>query len=566
MWRGGDVFAVREQEVQMEKGIESFEGNELRTCGHSDYSIANSEVSEQTQILYISFRYRMVQSRIGGMNNKIGPSCSLNNLELSMKSLTTGVGLLATLVATCIAAGSDSESTTTDQSKPNIVLVMADDQGWGDMAYNGHPVVKTPNFDEAARSGLKFNRFYAAAPVCSPTRASVMTGRHPNRMGVFKWGYPIRPQERTIAEVLKEAGYSTAHFGKWHLGSVRKTSPAHPGKNGFDEWLSAPNFYDNDPILSHKGVAIQTKGESSIVTANAAIEWIRTQQKAEDPFFAVVWFGSPHGPHRAAREDLALYSDQPKNKQNFLGEVTGMDRAFGKIRKALADMKIRDNTILWYCSDNGALPRVGSAGKFRGNKGKVYEGGLLVPAIVEWPAKIPKPFETSLPANTSDIFPTLLDLAGVESKGNRPLDGVSLGPVFEGKTVTRKGMGFWDFNAKGISTPSAKWMGELLQAQKTGKDLPPHQSSQDAAKLPEKKYSTTSFPGHSAWNYGGFKLHRIEAKNGKITWELYNLTNDPYEKQNLADSKPGTVEQMKKPLNTWLISVVNSLNGADYKD
>src|SRR5690606_35491207 len=121
------------------------------------------------------------------------------------------------------------------------------------------------HFDEAAAAGLRFDRFYAAAPVCSPTRASVMTGRHPNRMGVFKWGHPIRPQEITIAEALKAAGYATAHFGKWHLGSVRNASPVHPGRNGFDEWLSAPNFYDNDAILSHRGKAVQTKGESSVV-------------------------------------------------------------------------------------------------------------------------------------------------------------------------------------------------------------------------------------------------------------------------------------------------------------
>ncbi len=116
---------------------------------------------------------------------------------------------------------------------PNIVLVMADDQGWGDMAYNGHPVLKTPNFDAAAATGLRFDQFYAAAPVCSPTRASVMTGRHPNRMGVFKWGYPIRPQEMTVAEALKRAGYRTGHFGKWHLGSVRNDSPVHPGQERF---------------------------------------------------------------------------------------------------------------------------------------------------------------------------------------------------------------------------------------------------------------------------------------------------------------------------------------------
>ena len=255
---------------------------------------------------------------------------------------------------------------------------MADDQGWGDMAYNGHPMLKTPNFDKAAATGIRFDRFYAAAPVCSPTRASVMTGRHPNRMGVFKWGYPMRPQEITVAEALKTAGYATAHFGKWHLGSVRRNSPAHPGNNGFDEWLSAPNFYDNDAILSRSGTAVQTKGESSIVTVDASLDWIRENADGEKPFLAVVWFGSPHGPHQAVKQDRDPYADQPNNVQHFLGEITGMDRAFGKLRDGLSDLGIRENTILWYCSDNGALPRVGSTGGLRGYKGKVYEGGLLV--------------------------------------------------------------------------------------------------------------------------------------------------------------------------------------------
>ena len=203
-------------------------------------------------------------------------------------------------------------------SKPNIVLVMADDQGWGDMAYYGHPHLKTPNFDSAAATGLRFDRFYAAAPVCSPTRASVLTGRHPNRMGVFKWGFPIRPQERTIAEALKSVGYSTAHFGKWHLGSVRKNSPAHPGHNGFDEWLSAPNFYDNDPIMSDKGKAVQMQGESSFVAVDAAMKWMGKQVEIDRPFLAVVWFGSPHSPHVSADKYRKPYASQTAKLQNFM--------------------------------------------------------------------------------------------------------------------------------------------------------------------------------------------------------------------------------------------------------
>ncbi|MFZ9092266.1 MAG: sulfatase-like hydrolase/transferase [Planctomycetaceae bacterium] len=168
------------------------------------------------------------------------------------------------------------------------------------MAYAGHPRVVTPNFDKAAAEGIRFDRFYAAAPVCSPTRGSVMTGRHPNRYGVFKWGYPLRPQELSIARILKGHGYQTAHFGKWHLGSVRNGSPVSPGAHGFDAWLSAPNFFDNDPILSREGTAVQMQGESSIVTAEAAIDWMRQVGADDQPFFSVVWFGAPHSPHRAA--------------------------------------------------------------------------------------------------------------------------------------------------------------------------------------------------------------------------------------------------------------------------
>lgn len=449
--------------------------------------------------------------------------------------------------------------------KPNIVLVMADDQGWGDMAYNGHPVLKTPNFDQAAETGLRFDRFYAAAPVCSPTRASVMTGRHPNRMGVFKWGYPIRPREITVAEALKTAGYVTAHFGKWHLGSVRKDSPVHPGKNGFDYWLSAPNFFDNDAILSQQGKAVQTHGESSVVTVDAALQWIREHANGEQPMLAVVWFGSPHSPHRAVEEDRALYDDQPKAAQHFYGEVTGMDRAFGKLRGGLDDLGIRENTILWYCSDNGALPKVGSTGGHRGNKGQVYDGGLLVPSILEWPARIQKPRTTGFRCNTSDIYPTLLEIAGVAMKDQPKLDGESLLPLIRGEMNQRpRPMGFWDYPAGGISTPSATWMAELLKAQQAGGDLKAHPSSRKAAELPQPAYSVSEFPGHAAWLDGDWKLHRIARKNGRITWELYDLSRDPAEANDVADDEKQQVASMRKELELWLASVARSLNGGDY--
>jgi arylsulfatase A-like enzyme len=473
-----------------------------------------------------------------------------------MKAASAGV---------CLAAmGSLPVFGKSDSRKANIILCMADDQGWGDVGYNGHPVLKTPNLDAMARESLRFERFYAAAPVCSPTRGSVMTGRHPNRFGCFKWGHTLRPQEVTIAEALKKGGYVTGHFGKWHLGSVRKGSPVNPGASGFDEWFSAPNFFDNDPILSREGIAVQTKGESSIVTADAAIEFIRKHSKSGRPFFAVVWFGSPHGPHEAVELDRALYKGQSKKLQHFYGEITGLDRAVGKVRKELRTLGIQNDTIFWYCSDNGGLPGVGSTGG-RGNKAKVYEGGLRVPAILEWPSRIRNPRKTEVPCNTSDIYPTLLDIVGVKIEKQPVLDGISLVSLIDGKMKSRpRPMGFWDYPIGGISTPSKKFMSELLAAQKKGNEVGDRSRLRlDAGKI-EKKYPEDKLGGHSAWLDWPWKLHRIENKK-RVKFELYNLAEDPEERKELAGGEPERVKTMKDKLEEWQKSVVRSLNGEDYR-
>lgn len=449
--------------------------------------------------------------------------------------------------------------------KPNIILVMADDQGWGDMAYQGHPLLKTPHFDKAAAEGLRFDRFYAAAPVCSPTRASVMSGRHPNRSACYQWGHKLRPQEISIAEALQTAGYKSGHFGKWHLGSVRKGSPVSPGAQGFDEWLSAPNFYDNDPILSHKGEAVALKGESSMVAADAAIDWMKQQTEAEQPFLAVVWFGSPHHPHEASQENFDLYADHPEAYPHFLGEVTGMDTAFGKIRDSLTELGIRDNTILWYCSDNGALPKEGSAGDFRGKKGDCYEGGVLVPAILEWPNKITKPRQTSLRANTCDIYPTLLEIVGVEMPNQPKLDGLSLVPIIEDREsdMPHRAMGFWDYDIRGIGMKAYDLMEEVLKAQQAGEELPVQDDSLNAAKI-LTPHAPGDYKGHAAWNEDDWKLHRLTNKKGDVTYALYNLKADPYEKNDLSQQEPERAANYQKRLESWMDTVIASSNGADY--
>ena len=484
-----------------------------------------------------------------------------------MHRITAGAHLgLVILLATAFFSGEPAFPPSPPE-KPNIVLVVSDDQGWGDMAYNGHPVLETPHFDAAAAAGLRFDHFYAAAPVCSPTRGSILTGRHPNRFGVFKWGHTLRPQETTLAEALRTAGYVTGHFGKWHLGPVRSGTPSNPGASGFDVWLSAPNFFDNDPILSREGVAVPLSGESSMVTVDAAVDFIREHAHTDQPFLAVVWFGSPPVPHEALDEDRARYADQPEALQHFYGEITAMDRAFGKLRETLRALEIHENTVLWYSSDNGGLPEVGATGG-RGHKGQVSEGGLRIPAILEWPAQIPESRTTDVPFVTSDMYPTLLEIAGVHLPKQPPLDGISVVPLLQGSMEARpEPIGFWDHPEPGVGVPAADLMRELFEAQQQGDALGDLSHLRLDAWRIEKEYPLGPFPGHAAWLDWPWKLHRIQEEDGagEVTLELYQLAEDPKEQEDLAGRYPERAQAMRAALEAWQTSVVQSLNGQDYR-
>lgn len=358
--------------------------------------------------------------------------------------------------------------------RPHIVLVMADDQGWGQMGYMHHPYLKgrMPNLDAMAKAGLRFNRFYAAAPVCSPTRASVLTGRIPARTGVPGLHKRLCLQEKTLPQALKKAGYATAHFGKWHLNGVKgpgmpilPDDPNHPGHYGFDFWLSMTNFFEMDPILSRMGKFEYTKGESSELMVHEALKFI-TEHK-EKPTFTVIWYGSPHFPFRCAPADRKGF---PEGKHgDHLGEIVAMDRSVGQLRKGLRDLGIEKDTLIWYTSDNGGLSTdPDSTGHLQGFKGSLHEGGIRVPAIIEWPAKI-KPTITDFPASTMDIMPTLVDLLDLPDDSMLPLvDGESITALFDGKTpkrahpipFTMKGTAFIDGNLKLLKTgrgKGAKW-------------------------------------------------------------------------------------------------------------
>ncbi len=467
-------------------------------------------------------------------------------------------GAMALSAASWPAQRVDAEQ---NAKRPNFIFCMTDDQGYGDVGYMGHPVLKTPELDEMAATGLRMDRFYSASPVCSPTRASALTGRHPNRMGVFRHGHALRPQERTVAEILRdEAGYRTGFFGKWHLGSVREDGETSPGAHGFDEWYAAPNFYTNDPWMSHNGQPVQLMGEGSAVTAEAALHFFEEASADGAPFVAFVWFGSPHTPHEATEELQALYADQPENLRNYYGEITGVDRAMGMIRKKLRELGVENNTVLWFTSDNGGrLDEADNAG-LRGEKGQVWEGGIRVPCVLEWPSHIEHRV-TEFPGGTVDLLPTFLDLANVAIPEDRPLDGVSLAPLMRGGESPRpKPLGFWHY--EGIS-------GQIMRSDEIVQDLKAKLEGAEDIEIndgrlfpPDEPYDELDArPGHAAWIDCDWKLHRRDEGN----YELYNLADDHAEQDNVIDANPDRAARMRAELRQWQESVLASLRGADYE-
>ena len=473
------------------------------------------------------------------------------------------------VVVAALSAGLHASAGVHAAEKPNFILCMADDQGYGDVGYYGHPSLKTPVLDEMAAEGLRFDRFYAAHPVCSPTRGSVMTGRHPNRFACFSWGHTLRPQEVTIAEALKTAGYTTGHFGKWHLGSCRADDPVSPAGSGFDVWASSPNFYENSPLFSQNGTVIETDGESSEVTVQAALSFIAEAKRSDTPFLAVIWFGNPHTPHQGVEELKALYPEASRAEQNYYAEITGIDRAMGLLREQLRSMDLAENTLLWYTSDNGQQGRSpGSSGGLRGAKGSLWEGGIRVPTIIEWPAKVTTPRTTDLTGVTSDIYPTLLDVAGVTVDDQPPLDGVSLKPLLEGKMTERPPLGFWVHPTRGMGVRSRDLLAALREEQAGRAPMTTHPAPTDASAM-TTRFSPDERPGPAVWMDGDWKLHQTPRKGGAtqsepFSYELYNLREDRDEEHDVAAKQQPRVQAMADALETWQRSVIGSLNGEDY--
>ena len=411
---------------------------------------------------------------------------------------------------------------------PHIVLVMADDLGWGQTGYNGHPVLKTPNLDAMAAAGMRMNRFYAGAPVCSPTRASVLTGRTPRRDGVPEHGYALHRNVQTLPQVLHEAGYTSGHFGKWHLDGLRGPGvpilagdPFSPGNFGFDHWLSVTNFFDRDPLLSRMGHFEQFEGDSSEVVVAEAIEFLKGHACPDNhsSTLTVIWFGSPHSPFIGGEADLVAFADQDDASANQHAEIVAMDRAIGELRSFLQKQKIADQTLLWFCSDNGGLGNIrpSSVGDLRGHKGQLYEGGIRVPCVIEWPGKIHPGTVCDVPACTMDLLPTVAEISGtMEHLWMEPLDGMSIAPWFDAIPESR------DF-------PIPFWY-------------------RDRVAVMDDRY----------------KLIRSVGDTDED--ELYDLVVDPTERNNLIDDRPEIAKALREDAEWIVDSVTDSSTGNDYPE
>lgn len=330
--------------------------------------------------------------------------------------------------------------------RPNIVFVLADDLGYGDLPCYGNSITQTPHLDRFAAEGMRFTDFYAPAAVCSPSRAGILTGRSPLRCGVITAiqegrDMHLRKSEVTIATVLKEAGYETCHVGKWHLnGKFNSPEQPQPNDHGFNYWMATQNValpsHQNPTNFVRNGTPVgKLEGFSGPLVAREAVEWLEKRPNKSKPFFLNVWLHEPHLPIGNDPANEKPYAGLEPMRRKYLGNITQMDAAFGDLLAGLKRLGLAGNTIVFFTSDNGpeTLPfgpeNHGSTGGLRGAKRMIYEGGLRVPLLVRWPGHVPAGTVTSTPTVGMDIFPTFCALAGVALPQDRVFDGANLLPL-----------------------------------------------------------------------------------------------------------------------------------------
>jgi arylsulfatase A len=346
----------------------------------------------------------------------------------------------------------------------NILVVLCDDLGYGDLACYGHPKIRTPHLDRFAAEGVRFTDCYSAAPVCSPSRAGLLTGRSPNRCGIYDWIPPdspmhLRREEVTIASVLRKAGYATCHSGKWHLsGTLNGTQPT-PADHGFDHWFSthnnaAPSHQNPRNFLRNGREVGPLEGFASDLVAEETMRWLESVSTSQ-PFFSFVCFHEPHEPIASPEDLVNSYPDARNADQaQYFANVTQMDRAFGRLMAYLEKRGQRDNTLVFFTSDNGpeTLMRYkgsqrsyGSPGPLRGMKLHLTEAGYRVPGIARLPGKSKAGTVSSEPVASLDLFDASCELAGISAPKTKPRDGANLLRAIEGKKMARRTPLHWHY-------------------------------------------------------------------------------------------------------------------------
>ena len=456
--------------------------------------------------------------------------------------------LLLSIYVCCFLAGLASAAT-----RPNIIVVMPDDMGYGDLGATGNPVIRTPNLDRFAKESSHLTNFYVS-PVCSPTRACLMTGRYNYRTRVidtFKGRSMMDPAEVTIAEVLGDAGYATGIFGKWHLGD---NYPMRPQDQGFDEVLvhrggglaqpSEPienNRRYTDPILFRNGEQVQTEGYCTDVYFDAAIEFMESSRKDGKPFFVYLPPNAPHGPYHDVPEDLldhyksvdldpVLLDNRSKEHRDTVARVYAMveniDQNFGKLEEYLARNGLRDNTLVIFLTDNGPNTKR-YVGPFREMKSWVHEGGIHTVFVARWPAGIKVKTKSTQIAAHIDIMPTVLAAAGIEPPKNVRLDGRNVLPLLDG-------------------TQDVDWADRTLFLQTHRGDAPVMFHHFAARGQNWKLVHPTGF--------------RHEAMPEDVPFELYRINEDRSESMDLIDQHPMQLQELKSQYQRWFQDVSTTRN------
>ena len=437
---------------------------------------------------------------------------------------------LFALFASVLAAASHGISKSS--AAPNVVVLLADDLGYGDLGCYGGPVI-TPALDALAASGFRFTDFYSGAAVCSPSRASLLTGRNHIRTGVYSWiennsqRSHLLEREVTLAEVLKSVGYATAHFGKWHLGLPSKSrSKPTPAEHGFDYWFATENnahpSHRNPDNFIRNGEAVGAlEGYSCQLVVDEAIHWLDNDRAADAPFFLNVWFHEPHNPLGSPDDITAVYGGPDVDGAEYSGTIDNTDRAIARLLAKLRAMDALDNTLIIYASDNGSL-RQDRVGGLRGKKGMNWEGGIRVPGIVSWPGHIAPGRVESTPAGLVDVLPTVCGLLGLAPPPVQ-LDGSDLSAVLRGQpdSFVRHQPLFWHL-----------------------------QKSRPIVAMRDGDWSLVADPDFELSTDNKFEEQWIPAirQGGYKNFQLFNLKTDREQQHNVAAEEPERLARMKRQL------------------